>query len=131
MKKIMTLSILILVAVMAQMIVFFPWWSFLLPIFLLGLTLPLQKWKILSFQLGFVAGFLVWAISSLYFEIIYDGDIMNKISKAVAPNYSIGAIILVHIIIGFFGGILTGLSFYSGFLLRKGKEILHLELPEN
>jgi hypothetical protein len=122
MKKIITLVIVILVSTVAQMMVFVPWWSFLVPVFLLGLLLPLEKWNVSPFITGFAAGFLVWLISTLYFEAIYKGEILHKISKLLTSwNY------LIYLIVGFIGGILTGLGLYSGFLLRRGKEALHLD----
>jgi hypothetical protein len=125
MKKIITFAIIILVSIVVQLIPFLPWWSFLVPIFLMGVVLPLERWKIPPFLMGFIAGFLVWSLATLYFETIYKGEIMSKISKIIAvPDY------LIYGIIGFIGGILTGLSLYSGFLLRRGKEILCLELPK-
>lgn len=126
MKKIAICAILVLVSIVTQMVTFFPWWSFLGLIFFLGLLLPLEKWKISSFRLGFIAGFLTWLFSTLYFENIYEGNIINKISEMISvPNY------ILYTIIAFIGGILTGLAFYSGFLLRNGREIIHLELPGN
>ena len=125
MKKIIAFAIVILVSLAVQLVPFLPWWTFLMPIFLVGVVLPLERWKISPFLMGFVAGFLVWFIATLYFETIYKGEIMSKISKIISiPDY------LVYGIVGFIGGILTGLGLYSGFLLRRGKEILSLELPK-
>lgn len=126
MKKIITLSILIGVSLLVQNIAFLPWWSFVIPDFLLGLALPLERWRIRSFLYGFASGFLVWSLSTLYFEISYNGEITHAIGKMISLPYY-----LLYVIIGFIGGVLTGLAFYSGFLLRKGKEILHLDLPKN
>lgn len=131
MKKILTLAIVILVSMSVQMIIFLPWWSFLVPVFLLGVALPLEKWKVSSpFLVGFIAGLLVWSLSTLYFEATYKGEIINKISEMITVQYYFMDIIIMYTIIGLIGGVLTGLAFYSGFLLRKGREVLHLELPE-
>lgn len=126
MKKIITLAILILVSTSVQMISFLPWWSFLVAIFLLGALLPLKKWKVSSFLSGFIAGLFVWSLSTLYFETVYTGAIMDKTSILFHVPY-----FLLLIIIGLIGGILTGLALYSGFLLRRGREILHLDLPKD
>ena len=125
MKTTLTLIILILVSVITQFIFFLTWWAFLLPIFLLGVILPLEKWKIISFPTGFIAGFAVWIISTLYFEIMYNGEIVKKIGTMFNIPGS-----LMYIIVGCIGGCLTGLAFYSGYLLRVGKENIQLQLPE-
>lgn len=125
MKKTITLTILIFVSLITEMIVLLPWWGFLVPIFFLGIVLPLENWKIASFLFGFIAGFSTWFLSTLFFKSIYEGEIMNKISNMFDfSNY------IIYIVNGILYGILTGLAFYSGFLLRKGKKKLHLELPE-
>lgn len=122
MKKIITLLILVIVSILFQNIVFLPWWSFLVPVFFLGVIFPLQKWNISSFQLGFVAGFLVWALSAIYFEIKYNGELTHKIGNIMHVPYYI-----LYIIVGLVGGLLMGLAFYAGYLLRRGKEALKLE----
>lgn len=125
MRKIIICVLLILVSIATEMITIIPWWSFLALIFFLGILLPLEKWKISAFRFGFTVGFLTWVLSTLYFESIYDGDMTIKISKLLTiPNY------FLYIIIGFIGGILTALAFYSGFLLRKGREIINLDLTK-
>jgi hypothetical protein len=126
MKKIITLTILIIVLIIMDTLDFLPWWSFLLPVFLLGILLPLQKWKVCPFLWGFIAGFSVWLLCTIYFEITYKGEIMHPIAKMIKVTP-----FLLHLIIGFIGGLLTGLGVYSGYLLRKGREVLELVLPGN
>lgn len=124
MKKIITVIILITASVLTQLIAFFPWWSFLAPVFLLGVILPLEKWKVPAFLTGFAAGFLMWTLSTFYFED--NGEIIKKISAILEISH-----ILLYVLIGLLGGCLMGLAFYSGYLLRKGKEVLKLDLTEN
>lgn len=126
MKKLITLTILLLVLIIISNIYFLPWWCFLVPVFLLGVFLPLQRWNVYPFLLGFIAGFMVWILSTIYFEIIYKGEIMQHVGRLLKVNFY-----LLHLLIGFIGGLLTGLGMYSGYLLRKGKEILELEIPKN
>ncbi|MES2760667.1 MAG: hypothetical protein V4677_00605 [Bacteroidota bacterium] len=121
MKKIITLAILVAVSTSVQMITYLPWWSFLFAMFFLGVILPIKRWKIPSFLWGLISGMLVWVISTLYFESIYEGEILSKVSKVMDISNC-----LLYVIIGLIGGLLNGLSFYSGFLLRKRKEDLHL-----
>ena len=104
---------------------FLPWWSFSVPVFLLGLFLPLKKWKVSPFLWGFITGFMAWVLSTIYFEIIYKGEIMQSVAKIMKVKPY-----LLHPAIGLIGGLLTGLGVYSGYLLRNGREILELELPK-
>jgi hypothetical protein len=123
MKKNLTIAILILVSISIQLLTILPWWSFLIAVFLLGMILPLKKWNVSAFLIGFASGFLAWSLSTFYFEIVYKSEIINTVAKMISVPY-----ILLYIIIGIMGGLPSGLAFYSGFLLRKGKEKLHLEL---
>jgi hypothetical protein len=121
MKKIGTFLLIIVVSIFVQTISIFPWWSFLLPIFFIGIILPLEKWKIHAFLYGFFAGFLVWTLSTLYFEAHYNCTILHAISKMFSVS-----IYVLYGFIGLIGGILSGLALYSGFLLMRGKEIVSL-----
>jgi hypothetical protein len=126
MKKLITLAILIILSIIMGTLNFLPWWSFLIPVFLLGMFLPLKKWKVAPFLWGFFGGFIVWLLSTTYFEIVYEGEIMNTVAKILkVKNY------LLHVAIGVTGGLLTGLGMYSGYLVRAGREVLKLELQEN
>lgn len=123
MKTIVTILLLGLVSVAVQAMAFLPWWSFVVPIFLLGIGLPLKRWNVSAFLLGFTAGFLVWVISTIYFEMQYEGEIIKKISLL----FNMPKLVLYGCI-GSMGGVLTGLSFYSGYLLRSGREVLQLDV---
>jgi hypothetical protein len=125
-KKIITLAVLIIVLIIMGMLDFLPWWSFLIPIFLLGVFLPFQKLKIYPFLWGFIAGFLVWFLYTVYLEMTYKGEIMQSVAKIMKVKPY-----LLHLSIGVIGGLLTGLGLYSGYVLRKGREVLELELPGN
>ena len=126
MKRFITLAILIIVLLIMGALAFLPWWFFLIPVFLLGVFLPLQKWKVYPFLWGFIAGFIVWVLSTGYFEITYKGELMQPVAKIMKLNPY-----LLYLTIGLIGGVLTGLGMYSGYLLRKGREVLELELPGN
>jgi hypothetical protein len=64
-------------------------------------------------------------MATLYFNYAYDGEFMNSVAQI--GNISIT---LLYVVIGLIGGVLSGLAFYSGYLLRKGREALKLELPK-
>ncbi len=123
MKIILTVLLLVFVSVAVQAMTFLPWWSFVIPIFLLGFGLPLKRWNVSAFLLGFTVGFLVWVFSTLYFEMQYEGFIIKKVSLL----FNMPQVVLYGCI-GSIGGVLTGLAFYSGYLLRKGREDIQLDL---
>ncbi|MFT5822322.1 MAG: hypothetical protein ACI8ZM_003578 [Crocinitomix sp.] len=125
MKNIGVFILLIAVSFSVNTIHSLPWWSFVVPIFLLGLILPLAKWNVHAFIWSFFAGAVVWVSATLYFENIYKGEIILTISEIIEMP-----LLVLYIAIGLMGGILTGLAFYAGFLLRTGPEILELGLPE-
>lgn len=125
MKKLITIAIIASISTAIQMIHIFPWWTFLIIVFLLGIALPLEKWKVPSFFYGFISGFLVWLLSTLYFESAYNGKVMAPI----ALTFEVSPYIL-YLVIGLIGGLLTGLALYSGAQLRKGREVLKLEISE-
>lgn len=122
MKKTITLTILILTSALTQLFTFLPWWSFLVPVAILGFFLPLAEWRISSFLYGFIAGFLTWILSTLYFETAYEGKVLVKLTGTGAAYY------LFYFIIGLIGGLLSGLAFYAGFLLRKAKKLRTTEV---
>lgn len=124
MKKIITLVIVIIVSTAVQLVDGLPWWSFVVPVFLLGVFLPLQKWKVPSFVWGFIAGFLVWTLTTIFYEQKFDGEVMSKAAHIANVNA-----FLLYLLVGAIGGILSGLALYSGFLMRRGREELKLELP--
>ncbi|MFK7787519.1 MAG: hypothetical protein AB8B56_20515 [Crocinitomicaceae bacterium] len=104
----------------------FPWWSYLIPLFVLGILLPLQKWRVQAFLTAFLAGFLTWIGTTVYFENLYEGEVLETVSGIVDfPSF------MVYIFIGLIGGLLSGLAVYAGFLLRRGREELSLDIRAN
>ncbi|MGB3464533.1 MAG: hypothetical protein WBA74_04655 [Cyclobacteriaceae bacterium] len=124
MKKILTVLGLIAIVIVISPLELLPWWSFLVPVFFLGLLLPLKKWAVLPFVTGFSSGFIAWVFSTLYFEITFQGEIIKSISTLMELTT-----ILIYLAIGLIGGLLVGLAVYAGYLLRNGREILKLKLP--
>ena len=114
-KIIMTLGLAV-TSLTIQMIDVLPWWSFCAVLFLLGIILPNIKWKHPSFLIGFISGFSVWVGMDLYYESVYEGAIMSDISIIFGIPY-----ILILLIIGCIGGVLSALSFYSGSLVLQQK----------
>lgn len=122
-NKIVVLIILTLLAIAIQCISFLPWWFFAIIMFLLGIILPLKQNKIPVFLIGFLAGLFSWLIPTLFFQISYEGKMIQTVSQIFhLPSF------VLFVIISFVGGLITGMALYSGFLLRNGKEVLELNL---
>lgn len=126
MKTIITFLVVAVIVVFVPLFDCIPWWTFLIPLFILGVALPLQKWRVHAFLTAFSAGLCAWLGATVYFEMSYDGQIV-EIASGIAELDTW----LLYIIIGLIGGVLSGLAFYSGFLLRKGREVLNLDIPSN
>ena len=126
MKKILTILILVVLSISIQLVTVLPWWSFLVVVFFLGVILPLQKWRVLSFLWAFIAGFFSWSMFTLVYDLKYQSEILDPIVQIADLST-----LTLYILVGSIGGVLYGLAFYSGYLLRKGKEELKFEISEN
>lgn len=105
--KILFLSICLILPV--QMIHLFPWWSFVIPLFILGLFIQHKKWNVNSFMIGFLAGFIIWFGATLYFDTKNNSLILDKIGVLLSLNK-----ILIMILSGCIGGLLAGVSLLTG-----------------
>lgn len=86
-----------------------PWWVFSVPVLLLGIFFPHRKWQVHTFLTGFIAGFTVWVAMNVYFNAIYPGKLIERLQYLFGIKQ-----ILIFLLSGVLGGILTGLSFYTG-----------------
>jgi hypothetical protein len=83
-----------------------PWWSFILPVILLGGVASWLRWKVWYFFIGFVTGFVCWTGAFLCFHIAFQAPFSNN-----DQDLSIWAMLGVS---GLIGGLLTGLALYTG-----------------
>ncbi len=109
MNKLISVLIIATTTLLIQLITILPWWSFVIPACMLGVMLPFRKWQMPSFAAGFIAGCLVWVGTTLFFNTYYAGKIMDKVALMIGLPQ-----ILLIVIIGIIGGILTGLAVYTG-----------------
>jgi len=123
MKTFITFLFTIITILLASFLSSLPWWSFLVPLFLLGVFLPLVKWKVNAFLTAFFGGLFTWIGATLYYEMTYEGQLIEAIGEVMQLNP-----ILLYGLVGLIGGTLSGLAVYSGFLLRKGREALRLDI---
>jgi hypothetical protein len=121
-KNIWVIVICAIVIVSLGNIDLLPWWSFLLPVMIVGYGLSFLKWNLNAFIVGFIAGFLVWFGGNLLFDVQYDGFIIAKLAELLhVPK------ILVLFLSGIIGGVITGLAMYVGQNILKSAELPNLE----
>lgn len=107
--NIKTALVLIPLIILTRLIDTLPWWIFVIPVLALGVTITLKKWEISSFSVGWLSGFLIWIGANLYFDKMLDGDILTKIGLLLSVPKMI-----VLLVSGIIGGLLTGLALYTG-----------------
>ena len=105
-SRILVFLVLSLLILLFRMIDGPPWWSFIIPVMVLGACIPAGRFDISYFPVGFSSGFFVWISSTLYYHLIYEGVLINRIGM----GYGVIALIAS----GMIGGLLTGLAFYAG-----------------
>jgi hypothetical protein len=109
-----TIALVVAVILISQNIPFLPWWSFVIPVILLGIFISFLEWKIASFAVGFLSGFLVWLGCNNYFDSIYNGILLHKLAPLLFMNK-----VTLLLASGLIGGLLTGLALYTGKTVLK------------
>jgi hypothetical protein len=121
-KNILVIVICGIVIVSLGNIDLLPWWSFFLPVMIVGYSLALLKLNLNAFVLGFISGFLIWFCGNLLFDIQYNGFILVKLADLLhVPK------VLLLFLSGVIGGVITGLAMYVGKNIIKGAELPSLE----
>src|SRR6516225_11416974 len=87
----------------------FPWWTFVVPVVILGVVVGLVKWKVPAFAIGFITGFIIWGGGNAYFDMVFDTGTLNRIGLLMSiPKWGILGIA------GAIGGLLTGMALFTG-----------------
>lgn len=123
-NRIVLIAIISVVSVAFELMNFLPWWSYLIPCFLLGVALPFRKWKTKPFMCGFISGLLTWGLAAFVFEFIYEGEV-TQITAEIIGIHSIA----LNLFVGVVGGILCGLAVLSGAML--GESFTKQDLQSN
>jgi hypothetical protein len=114
--------IIIILVVLIRMIGILPWWSFVIPVIILGMVITFRAWHVSGFIVGFLSGLITWIGVNLYFDLTSNGIILNRIGLLLMMPK-----IIVILISGLIGGILTGLALYTGQNIMVYSEISDLE----
>ncbi|MEZ2338444.1 hypothetical protein AB6735_22540 [Mucilaginibacter sp. RCC_168] len=119
-----TLIIMIIGIIMMTLsnIDFLPWWVFLLPVLILGIIISLLKLNLKVFILGFIAGFVIWFGGNLFFDIKYNGFVLAKLANVLSVPK-----LLLPLVSGIIGGVITGLAMYVGKNVLKYTELTNVD----
>jgi hypothetical protein len=111
----MLLAVLILITAFILNL-FLPWWSIAIPGLIFGYW---RNQKALpSFGWGFLALFLLWGGQALYIHMANDAILSTRIAEML----SVGSPLIVVLITGILGGLVSGLATLTGSLINVGKE---------
>jgi hypothetical protein len=91
----------------------FPWWIIALVGLLVGYLINLTPAK--TFLAGFLACFILWAGIALYTDIANEHILAGR----VGALFTLKQPILMVLITGLIGGLITGMASLTGALLRK------------
>jgi len=108
----MFLSALILITAFLLNL-FLPWWSVAIPGLIFGYLFSQKAFS--SFGWGFLALFLLWGGQALYTHLANDGILTSRIAEML----SLGSPILIVLITGILGGLVSGLAALTGSLVRE------------
>lgn len=92
---------------------FLPWWSIAIPGLIFGYWFNLKAMP--SFGWGFLALFLLWGGQALYIHLSNDAILSSRIAEML----SLGSPILVVVITGLLGGLVSGLATLTGALVKE------------
>ena len=91
----------------------FPWWIIALVGLSVGYLINLRPFK--SFLSGFLACFLLWAGIACFIDVANE----HILATRVGALFTLKQPILMVLITGFIGGLVTGMASLTGALLRK------------
>lgn len=112
--KFITATILtVLLAFIAGILSFSPWWGFAITSFLVAILVHQKGWK--AFLSGFLGLFLLWAGLAWWIDMQNNSLLSSKIA-AILPLG--GNSVLLILATGFVGGLISGLAAITGSYLR-------------
>jgi hypothetical protein len=86
-----------------------PWWSFVIPVLAFGGVISLMRWQVSGFLAGFLAGFIIWFGVNSFYDAQNGGLMMDRVAQLISVPK-----LVVLLISGLLGGLLSGLALYTG-----------------
>ncbi|MBL7728001.1 MAG: hypothetical protein JNM68_09960 [Dinghuibacter sp.] len=117
MKTLIYIVAIALTCVLFQSLTMLPWYTFVIPCFFIGVYMGKKEVNKMPFFTGFLAGFLVWAGATVFFEMRFGGNSLNVMAGLLGMNK-----IVTLLLIGLVGALLTGLAVLSGYMLFKKED---------
>ena len=108
----MLLTLLILITAFLLNL-FLPWWSIAIPGLIFGYWFNKKSGP--SFVLGFLAVFLLWGGQALYIHFANDAILSTRIAEML----QVGSPLLVVLVTGVLGGLVSGLATLTGSLVQN------------
>lgn len=93
-----------------------PWWSIAIPGLVFGFQYPEKSLK--AFGVGFIALFILWGSQAAAIHIANEGILSNRIAEML-QIYSGWLLVIAT---GLIGGLVSGLAYLTGSLLKGKKE---------
>ncbi len=122
-KSIIYILVLCIIIAGLQFVTTLPWWIFTIPLVLIGIWHSHKGINRIPFLSGFIAGFIVWAGATLFFHNSYAGNSIVTLGSLIGFSPFVTVLL-----IGAVGGILAGLSVFSGALLFKKDSNYRLDI---
>ena len=108
-ENLKTVLLVFILVIFTRMIRGLPWFTFVVPVAILGLVITLKKWEVPCFAIGFITGFVIWLGADIYFDSILTGNVIRRVAVLMSVSKPV-----VFLISGTIGGVLTGLALYTG-----------------
>ncbi|QIH33428.1 hypothetical protein [Sphingobacterium sp. DR205] len=108
-KQIVILIIIIIIELLVGRIDTLPWWFFVVPVMIFGIFIAYRKVNIGTFTTGFIAGFVVWYLGNIYYDISGSGLMLKRMADLLFVPKTIFLLAT-----GLIGGVMTGLALYTG-----------------
>lgn len=108
-SNILAVLICIALIVLTRLADALPWWSFVVPVLVFGGLISVLRWKVSGFLAGFLAGFIIWFGVNTFYDAQNDGLMMGRVAQLI----SVPKLVML-LISGLLGGLLSGLALYTG-----------------
>lgn len=86
-----------------------PWWTFTIPVAVIGFIAGIKRWQVNCFATGFITGFITWAGANIIYDMYKGGNVLLTVAHSSGLSKP-----LLLLVAGTIGGLLTGLALYTG-----------------
>ncbi len=93
-----------------------PWWSFAVTSFMVALAIPQKPFK--AFITGFLGMFILWVVLSVMKDLANEHILSTKVAQILPLG---GSYVVLILLTGILGGLVSGLSALAGSYVRQSK----------